>query len=181
MPTPAAAVTEAQAQRHLAATRDALLAHCAQLSPEAWHRSDGEGRWTPAQILEHLVLVEQRILGLLGAMLEQAPEADWRERTAAQEPKLAATAVAVSKVEAPPPMHPQGNRAPAELQAAFAALRERTIALAVRRGELEQRVKTHLALGDLNGWQWLRVLGYHTERHLAQMQAAGGGAAAARG
>jgi hypothetical protein len=171
MSTPAAAVTEAQAQSHLAATRDAVLAHCATLTPEAWHRSNGPGRWTPAQILEHLVIVEQRVGGALAALLEQPPVSDWRERTAAQEPKIAAAAVATTKVDAPPATHPQGKQTPAELLAAFAAGREPLLALAARRAELEQRVRMHAAIGELNGWQWLRLVGYHSQRHLAQMQA----------
>ena len=172
MPTSTTAEAD-QTRAHLAATRDAVLAHCATLTPGAWHAADGPGRWSPAQILEHLVLMEGRLGALLPAMLEQPAEGNWRERTAAQEPKLALTAVATSKVEAPPPTHPQGGQTPAELQAAFAAGRERLLALVARRAELEQRVRMHPALGELNAWQWLRLVGYHSERHLAQMKAIG--------
>jgi hypothetical protein len=171
MSTAAGAVNEAQAREHLRATREAVLAHCASLTPEQWAASDGPGRWTAALIIEHLAVLEQRVAGLLENMLKEPPAADWRERTAAQEGRLAEAAVATKKAEAPPVVQPRGEKTPAESLAEFAAARERLLALAARRDELEQRVRVHPLFGEVNGWQWLRLTAYHSERHLAQMRA----------
>lgn len=174
MSDPAAIPTAAEraaAVAHLEATRDALLAHCSTLDPAAWQRSDGEGRWTVSNILEHLVIVEQRSMGLFEKMLTQPAEPDWHARTAAQDARLPFTVTVTEKIQAPAPLHPQGAATPTQLMADFAAARAATIAFAQIPGQpLKEHTRNHPVLGTLNGYQWLLLAGYHTLRHLGQMQ-----------
>ncbi|HUX67623.1 MAG TPA: DinB family protein [Terriglobales bacterium] len=161
----------AAAIANLERSREAVLAHCAGLADGAWERSDGPGRWSAADILEHLVIVERRSLGLLASMLEQPPEPDWQERTAGREAMLPRAAVAEEKIVAPPPLQPQRGSTPPALLADFAAARAATLAFAATPNQpLKEHTRKHPVLGTLNGYHWLLLIGYHTQRHLSQMR-----------
>ena len=174
MSDPSAVPTPAELQaaiENLERSRDAVLAHCSGLSASAWERSDGPGRWSPAGILEHLVIIERRSLGLVSAMLTQPAEPDWHARTAAQDARLPGAVVVETKIQAPPPLQPQGGADPRTLLDDFGAARAATLAFAATPGQpLKQHLRSHPAFGELNGYQWLLLIGYHTERHLGQMR-----------
>ncbi|HXR97950.1 MAG TPA: DinB family protein [Terriglobales bacterium] len=169
-PIPTAAEMQ-YAVSELESTRDALLDTCATLPQNAWTLSDGEARWTAAQVLEHITIVERRVVGLLEKMLGQPPEPDWHDRTASKDAILPHTRVANEKLTAPPPLHPTGQQTPAELIAAFQSARAATLAFAARPHQpLKEHTQKHLALGELNGYQWLVLAAHHTTRHLAQIK-----------
>lgn len=160
--------------RLLEHSRDALVAHCAQLSPADWARSDGPGRWTQAGILEHLVLVESGIRKRMEAMLASPADPDWEAHTAGKDAVAPEVANVTKRVMAPERLHPTGQATPAESLAAFQAARAQTIALAQQPDvPYKQYTFEHPALGLLNGLQVLRVTAYHTLRHLGQMRHCG--------
>lgn len=167
VPTPA----EIAAAVHVLETsRDALQSRCAALPAAAWAASDGPGRWTVTDILEHLVILERSALPTQQKLLAQPPEPDWATRTAGREAVLPKVALAEVKIVAPPPIQPQGGQAPAALLAEFTAARNALIAFAARPGQdLKAHTREHPVLGTINGYQLLLAVGYHTQRHLAQM------------
>jgi hypothetical protein len=157
--------------RELEATCGEVIDTCVGMPDEAWTRADGEGRWTVAQILEHLTIVERRVVSLLEKMLGQPPEPDWHERTASKDAMLPQTRVANEKISAPPVLHPTGQQSPDELIAAFRSARAATLEFARRPDQpLKEHTQNHPALGHLNGYQWLVLTAHHTTRHLAQIK-----------
>jgi len=161
----------AEAKAILEASRDQLLAFCAGLSPADWAKSDGDSRWSIAQILEHLVIVERRSVALLENLAQGTPDPDWEAKTAAKDSILARAAVVEQRISAPAAIHPGPAPDPVYLQRDFRAAREETLALAARPGvPLKHFVRTHPAFGDVTALQSLRLLGYHTQRHLSQMR-----------
>lgn len=162
----------AQAQTILESSRDELLAFCAHLAPSDWTKSDGASRWTIAQILDHLVIVERGVAALLENMVSTAAaDPDWEVKTAAKDGRLASAAVVETRVSAVPAVLPHPDPNPEALLHDFREAREHMLALAARPGvALKQYVRVHPVLGEVNALQNLRLVGYHTLRHLSQMK-----------
>jgi len=137
---------------------------------EHWLLNPDADTWSPAQIVEHVVKVEQAV----GNALAVAPHAD--EAPGAVEPATAEairTALLDRTVHPPAPPHMLPCEAPASLEdlrpqfeAAHAALRalERTVG-----DGLHHRYVKHGRFGQLNGRQWLVLLAAHAERHAEQL------------
>lgn len=158
----------------LTASRDHLVAFCATLAPEDWRRKRGSD-WSPAEVLEHLAILEGLVSARLTKTLSDPAEPNWRERTADKEGTLHLAASRENKVQAPPVSHPKGQSDPAQLLREFGAAREVMIGLAKNSArELEQRTREHPVFGVCNGRQWLELCAHHTERHLQQMKEAAG-------
>ncbi|HEX4228203.1 MAG TPA: DinB family protein [Bryobacteraceae bacterium] len=70
----------AEASRYLADTRDTLLELTAGLSNEQCGFKPSPDRWSIAEIIEHIVIVEQRVYSIIGK-LSDAPEppAGWEQ------------------------------------------------------------------------------------------------------
>ncbi|MGH9416568.1 MAG: DinB family protein [Terriglobales bacterium] len=172
--TSAAAPTRAELAETaslLERSRDELLDFCRRLPATDWNRSDGAGRWTVAQILDHLVIIEKRSVPVLEAMIQAGPDPDWAAKTLHKDAILARAEVVEKPVVAPAPLHPSLTPEPERLLTEFAAARQATLGLLARPGlELKQYVRTHPAFGDVNLLQNLRLLAFHTRRHLSQMR-----------
>jgi len=156
----------------LTASRDNLVAFCATLAPEDWRRKR-DSEWSPAEVLEHLAILEGLVSARLAKMLSDPAEPDWREHTADKDGTLHRAASRENKLKSPPAVHPKGQSEPAQLLREFGAAREVMVGLAknsVR--ELEQRTREHPVFGVCNGRQWLELCAHHTERHLKQMKEA---------
>ncbi|MGA2713716.1 MAG: DinB family protein [Bryobacteraceae bacterium] len=158
---------------HLAASQDRLLGLVDGLTAEQWTFQPGEGRWSIGECLEHVMRVENRILGLIGKKLEGPAEP--RTQDSAQE-KDAVIAKMVpdrtSRREAPEPVRPIGQFVDtSELLAEFQKTRARTAQfVADTEADLRSYFVPHPAFGDLDCYQWLLVLGLHGERHARQIE-----------
>ena len=76
------------------------------------------------------------------------------------------------RIEAPEPVRPTGNwEDPSQLLAEFLATRERTILFAASTDEdLRNHFFPHIALGEIDCYQWLVVLSQHGGRHAQQIE-----------
>jgi DinB superfamily len=134
------------------------------------------GRWTIAEIVEHLSITEGSALRLCRKLLEKAEaEGHAREEGTPFPPvSLAEFAEqARQKFTAPDSIAPTGAR---PLPESLAALRETRAALHALRPRIERVEGTavrfpHAAFGPLNLYQWLLFIGGHELRHLAQIEA----------
>lgn len=161
----------ARTQAILESSRDEVFGFCARLAPSDWAKSDGDSRWTIAQILDHLLIVERGVAAVLENMLSAAPDPDWEAKTAAKDGRLASAAVVETRVSAAPAVLPHTDPNPEALLRDFREAREHMLALAARPGvPLKQYVRVHPVLGEVNALQNLRLVGYHTLRHLTQMR-----------
>ena len=133
-------------------------------------------KWSVAEIVEHLSIVERRVARLVAALLDKA-EADGQPRPTGA--PLAPVSVAefveatrAQKLTAPENIRPTG----AALADSLSRLRDSRAALHALRPRLE-RLDAHAlrfphpAWGPLNLYQWLAFIGAHEARHLAQIEA----------
>lgn len=159
--------------------RRAALEHAVQEVPATLREvRPGEDRWSVAEILEHLGLVEEKITRLLQVNLDKARELGPEEETTPVMPMLDLSMVLDRSRpnQAAPANQPTAGLTAAE---AWTILTERRRAL--RQAVIEADgyalgavTHSHALFGDLNLYQWLLFLGGHEARHTAQVRETGG-------
>ena len=130
--------------------------------------------WSIAQIVEHLLLVEDgsgRLISKLLAQTVGTTESD--DRSLAHSLDAFQVWNPVRRIVAPAMVTPAAQRSFEEARTAQAVARERVIA--VYRQASGRALATvqapHPVLGPLNGYQWGWFLAQHQRRHLVQMHA----------
>lgn len=164
----------------LAADRASLRAAVERVPATARRERPAPGRWSVAEVLEHLAIVEERTVAALTPLVSAAPPID-APRTATELDRTALRDRTV-RVMAPEMIQPSGQL---DADAAWAALeRSRSALLAlldVAEGrDLTAIGRAHPRLGQLDGYQWLASIGGHEERHAAQIVEAADALAAQR-
>jgi hypothetical protein len=168
----------AELLRYLDAQREALRAAVDLVPPERRERSPAPGRWSVAEILEHLSLVEGSITRLFAVRLAEARERGLSEETETTPvlstfdlAKLLDRSYQVPASEAAqPPGKLDATAAWAALEAARQAFRETILSgdgLAL--GEVVHP-RPHPVFGVLNLYQWVAFAGGHEARHAAQIR-----------
>ena len=155
-------------------TAEAFQSAAEAIPQQAWEVARAEGKWTPAQIAEHLILVEQQLKQMLREKLLTGPEV---ERSADQEKLDQRVPEAVlnpnRRPEAPPSMRPTGRwNSREEALRAFAEERQQTIEYVRATQDPLRSHRVPHSLGNLDGHHWLLLLVAHTERHTRQLQGA---------
>lgn len=156
-------------------TREKFISTVESLPAEKqdW-RENGEG-WTIKEIVEHVSLVESGSLRIAQKLFGKAESAEIQSNEFPPLPndffgKL--ESVRDRKLQAPERIHPQGNQSIAD---SLAKLKEDRGVLQDLRAKLEKLDASaptfpHPALGDLNIYQWIIMLGFHERRHLMQIE-----------
>ncbi len=161
------------AAHHLRASRERLLGLVSGLSAEQWTFHPGEGRWSIADCLEHVTRVETRVLGLIQEKIEE-PAAEPVPESIREKDSLILHAVPdrTERRQAPEIARPTGQWADGrDLLAAFENVRARTSQLAAEtKANLRHYIHQHGGFGDLDCYQWLLLLGLHSERHARQIE-----------
>ena len=133
-------------------------------------------RWSIAEIVEHLSMVEGQVVRLFGMLLKKAESGD---HTRAEGSTFAPVTIdeqveqtRVQKLTAPEQIRPTG----ATLAASLSALHDSRASLHALRPRVERVDGTaisfpHPAWGAINLYQWLAFVGAHEQRHLAQIEA----------
>jgi DinB superfamily len=156
---------------HLNSCREQLLKLVDGLTPEQWQYEPAEGRWSVNQCMEHVVRVENRVLGNVQKKLGDG--ADELDKPRVDDNVLLQAVQDRSVVrQAPEPARPVGQWPNAdELLAEFASTRQRTIDFASTAPDnLRNHLLPHGAFGDLDCYQWLLLLGLHGKRHAQQIE-----------
>lgn len=166
------------ANQYIDETRDGLIAAVQGLTPDQWNFKPAPQSWSIAQNLEHVVIVQERVLGPIGEKLAAAPPAP------ADHPAeeidafvVAAFADRSEKFQGPEAIHPTGGCTPDE---ALRRLDENCRRLKhylqstpdLRRHAIDSLPLKALSKGKfqfMDGYQWLLAAAAHTERHRRQI------------
>ncbi len=158
----------AEASRYLEDTRNALVDSVVGLSAQQWEFKPAQDRWSIAEIVAHLVIIEGRIHALIGRMGEAPePPPEWNQaemdaRILREVPDRSA------KVQAPAVLCPTEAWSRTEALARFFKTREQTIQL-LSGPSLRGHVLPHPIMGFWDGYQWLVAVGAHGMRHTGQI------------
>ena len=140
----------------------------------AEHRPEGE-KWSVAEIVEHLAMVEDgmsRICAKLIGKAEENGEASDGTISITSIFEERGVAIARIKVEAPEMVRPTGDRS---ISGSFATMAEANARLEQLRPLFDQfdgnkHRFPHPFFGDLSAIEWLVLVGQHKARHIAQVR-----------
>lgn len=155
-------------RQELRAAIDSVPAHARNTQPDA-------DRWSVAQVLDHLAMIDKRVAIGLSKWIMEARDAGLGPETATTSVLNTNPAERITdrtrKVEAPQEIRPRSDvdaeTAWTELEQARAKLRAAFLA-----GDglaLEQVVQSHPVLGPINIYQWALFVASHEARHTLQI------------
>lgn len=131
------------------------------------------GRWSPAEVVHHVVIVERRIAGRIAALIEQA-RAIGRDDDESSVLTIVDTERMVQRTkpfatnEANEPRDTNAATVLSEFEDAHRAVKN---VVATGDGLALGAVSApHPALGDLTGYGWIAFMGAHAARHAAQIR-----------
>jgi uncharacterized damage-inducible protein DinB len=169
----AASLTESEKKEgleQLNRTRAGVVEATKGLSETQWNFKPGPERWSVAEVLEHIVLVEDFLLENTSQKVMQAPAGKAnREYKSTDKMVLSAIADRTKKAQAPEPAIPKGRWSAEESLDHFLKSRDRTMEFLRSTPGLRDHV-TDSPLGQpLDGYQWLLYISAHSERHAKQI------------
>ena len=150
-----------------------LLELLQSLTSAQWNFRETPQRWSIAENIEHIIVLEAFITQKIEEVLEWPPEPDKKAFASAKDGRVLDLANSRnSKLKAREAAIPTGRWPnPGELIGELRKTRSRTIAFASEtQAELREHFFPHIAFGDLDCYQWLVVLGQHGLRHALQIQ-----------
>ena len=160
------------AMEQLRVSQDRLLALVSGLTAEQWGFHPAEGRWSIADCLEHITRVENRILGIIQTKTQDPPQQVAPEVRQKDGFLLKVVPDRTDRRQAPEIARPIGQWTDAgALLAEFQKVREATSKLAAETSaDLRSYIHPHGVFGELDCYQWLLLLGLHSERHARQIE-----------
>ena len=147
-----------------------MLAAVEKLPTESWRKRPAANRWSAAEVIAHLIMVETAIQNGLDKMLRREPQAVPFWQRLHIPPKL--SEYRLLKAETPIPLDSSLVGEKDAMLEQFRALRERTLALLEANcdRDLSRWRWPHPFFGSLNGWTWFRVIASHEVRHTKQIR-----------
>lgn len=151
--------------------RAALMANVARLSEEDRARRPGPDRWSVAEVLEHLAVVEKGIVKLLTIRGRATPAADEAPAAPLSDDRIAALRGRETRIAAPERVKPTGSVNAADalrlLEETRAALRKALVDADPK--SLDGCTHSHPVLGTLTLRDWAHFIAHHEARHAAQV------------
>jgi hypothetical protein len=168
--TPAERVS---ALKELDGSRERLLGTVRGLSGEQLEYRTAPERWSVAECLEHIIVVERFMLQTLQDRMQLVPDpskhSDWEGRDEALTKQMIAGRK--EPKQSPELFRPTGRWPTEKLLLEFEATRGRTCEFsATSSGDPRSCFLVHPVLGQLDGYQWLLIIARHCERHRLQIE-----------
>jgi uncharacterized damage-inducible protein DinB len=157
----------------LAQSRERLVLTVEGLSKEQRSFRPAQDRWSIADCIEHITVVETFVLGKIQQVLQSAPEPEREPEVRGKEQiVLEKVPAREQRVQGPAAFRPQGRWPDfEELMLQFEASRERSVRFsAVTQADVRSHFFPHPMLGLLDCYQWLLLVSAHCERHVRQME-----------
>jgi hypothetical protein len=166
-----------QARLFLQQTQNSVLGSTRALTKTQWNFKPAPDKWSVAETLDHIVTVQERVLGML-ASLSSAPTAPAdRDTTAIDAIIIYRFPARLTKFSAPEFIQPTGQILPAELLDRFKKNCVRFSDALESVPELREHVLEAPPLkavssgqyNEMDGYQWILAAAAHNERHAKQM------------
>ncbi len=158
--------------KHLEGTREEIVKVTEGLSEAQWHFKPAPDRWSVAECLEHIAVVEEFLFQMVNEQVMKAPtEARTAEEVKASDQKvLTLVADRSQRFQAPEPVRPAGRWAtPEDTLKHFLESRARSLEYLKNTPDLRAHV-AESPLGKLDAYQWLLYISSHSERHTKQIK-----------
>jgi uncharacterized damage-inducible protein DinB len=153
----------AKAQRRLLSAADAVPA-------EEWKTRPREGRWSAAELVAHLMMVERAVIGKADRVAQKPP----KRVSLLMRIHIPMTLVELRWIrrKSPVPVEPEMLSGKEEMLAELRTVRERSLAFLdeTKGRNLGEYCWKHPALGTLNAYEWMQFIASHELRHTKQMK-----------
>jgi hypothetical protein len=159
-----------EALEYLAETRDSVLGGVQRLSEAQWRFKPAPDRWCALEIVEHLAIVGNRVVEILGGLEEPATARPDRDPAPTDAFLLKDALDRSRKIQAPAVISPTGRLSPAEAVEQFSIGHARVAGCLTMGPALRQNLVRHPVYGLLDGYQWILLYGAHNARHTAQIR-----------
>jgi len=146
-----------------------LTTYLSELSDDVFVRRATEGEWSVGEVVEHLCLVEARVLASLKTNIALDPvKIPFRKRLI----PMRLISYRFFKVEAPKAVRPMESLSKSELLNQFETVRASTKEFCSQHdtGRLKQTAFTHPFLGLIDGTAAISMVAYHEQRHFKQIR-----------
>jgi hypothetical protein len=165
---PAAAERE-KAIRYLTETRKGVEASVKGLTDAQWKYKPAPDRWSIAEVVEHLAVIEDIIKTVFVKLPEGAAPAAERETAKFDADLVAKTTDRSTKFEAPPQARPTARWTPTGALDHFLKSRAETAGLFLNTSGVRAHTVAHPVFGPLDGYQWVMLAAAHSARHTQQI------------
>jgi hypothetical protein len=151
-------------------TRAAVIDATKGLTDAQWKFKPAPDRWSVAECLEHIVLVEGYLLDSTSKNVMKGPAPKpGRDLKSIDNLVLTGIADRSQKAKAPEPVTPKGQASPAETLNRFFKLRGETIAFLQSTPDLRDHVGDSPLGQPLDAYQFLLFISAHSDRHTKQI------------
>jgi len=146
-----------------------LIDCVANIEPDLYARSPGEGEWSVGEVVHHLCLVEARVIKELERVIAQPPR---RVRFLKRLLPTSIVATRLIRVKAPKGVNPIDPPARDKAIETFNQTRDslKTLCAAHSKERFRNLVFKHPALGEIDGVATVSFIGYHELRHYKQIR-----------
>jgi DinB superfamily len=156
--------------QYLEQTRDAVVAATKGLSEAQLKFKPAPDRWSVAEVLEHITIVEGAIYSNVTENIMKAPPGAPDRDTAKIDAQVFARIPDRShKVKAPEQFVPTGRWPAMDSLDQFLKMRARTIVFFESSPDLRDHVGGQSPLGPLDGYEWILYTAAHSARHTKQI------------
>ena len=154
----------------MAKAQTGLLCAADFVPAEQWTIRPAEGRWSAAELIAHLMMVERAVIGKADRVAQKPPR---------RVSLLKRIHIPMALVESrwirrksPVPVAPEMLRDKEVMLAELRTVRERSLAFLeeTRSRNLGEYCWAHQALGTLNAYEWMQFIASHEVRHTKQMR-----------
>jgi len=167
------ALTQADREKaatYLDETRDGVVAATEGLSEAQMKFKPAPDRWSVAETLEHIVLVEGSLLqNVTDKVMKSPPGAADRDTAKIDAMVLAMIPDRSHKAQAAPPVTPTGRWTPADTLDRFLKARAKTMALLESTPDLRAHASDSPLGQQLDAYQWVLFMAAHSQRHTKQI------------
>lgn len=155
--------------------RERLVETIGNLSDEQANAAPEEGKWTIAQLVEHIATVEDGMTRICRKLLNEAKETGKTSDgsvSISEDFLRKAEGSRETKLQAPEMVHPKSNLTIAESLLKMEENRKRLNELRplFESVECSDHKFPHPAFGALTAHEWLALVGGHEARHIAQIK-----------
>lgn len=168
---PAQDITPAEKEKalqYLNSTRDSLADAVKGLSDAQWKFKPAPDRWSVAEVVEHLAVLEGLFANQISVQIMKSPAGNV-DVTRVDAMILARVPDRSTKAHAPDVLVPTGRWTPQETLDRFLAARRQTVDFLTSSANLRGHAMNHPAFGPLDGYEWVLAIAAHTERHTKQI------------
>jgi len=165
---PTAAERE-KAARYLTETRKGVEDAVKNLNEAQWRYKPAADRWSVAEIVEHLAVIEDVLKAVFAKLPDGPPPTADRDAAKFDAELVAKVTDRSKKFEAPPNARPAARWTPEGALDYFISSRTFTAGLLNNTPALRAHTFVHPVFGPLDGYEWILAVAAHTARHTQQI------------